>query len=286
MLTLHRRHTIMIQIDNWTGSTNELTGGCHKSDHSNEYWPWRSCLSDRVAGCFKCRSRTLHLLLRVEITRAGLARSTGAHAFMRRRCSTIRQEWVSALTPAVWQRRGCFELLFLALNAVLGFSLLCVEEVKRKAYGFHSQCEVDALCLFPSFPAGCTITFRRLADCHQDATIQCLRWRTSSETAKLFLVLLKLLGGLKVFYTIRFWLCITEDCVCFRFSFRMESSPCGRTGAINVEAGGSSHSPNSRDTLSLTAFGWRRFANTCTHSHAFPYKFFCTLMYLNINSWL
>ncbi|XP_046695245.1 eukaryotic translation initiation factor 4E-1B isoform X2 [Silurus meridionalis] len=39
---------------------------------------------------------------------------------------------------------------------------------------------------------------------------------------------------------------------------RMESSPCGRTEAINAAAVGSLRSPNSRDTLISTAIGWRR----------------------------
>lgn len=97
----------------------------------NEHWHWDSSVSDHVELLAAFNVVFIHQLVRhMSITRAQL--TTRASPFMRRWRSTIRQEWIGTLTPAVWHKHGCLEHLFLALNALSGFSLHCVEEVKRK----------------------------------------------------------------------------------------------------------------------------------------------------------
>lgn len=150
-----------------------------------------------------------------------------------------------------------------------------------------SGCRIHSFYLFIYFfsSAGCTITFRWLANSHQDATILCSRWTTYRKMARNITTKTKTPdrfysingGGGFYFYWkcfrwykgFRLWCFDIIKCVCFFcFRFRMESSPCGRTGAINVVEDGWLHSLNSRDTRSSTAFGWKRSE---IHTH-----FICT----------
>lgn len=97
----------------------------------NEHWHWDSSVSDHVELLAAFNVVLIHQVARhMSITRAQL--TTRASPFMRRWRSTIRQEWIGTLTPAVWHKHGCLEHLFLALNALCQVSVYTVEEVKRK----------------------------------------------------------------------------------------------------------------------------------------------------------